>query len=298
MKLKKYLKEKKKSELLEEEWKGIIYSIYERKEAIEIEKKIESFINKENDKKKLEMIKNYKNSRIINNKYNKYNNYNIVNNNNNSFYLNTINSFNNGINNSLSTPNNTSYMNTINNIGNVKLSRVEKYNMLLFQDDKNILFLDFIKIVLDNHIRFRDKQLKNFVDIFKSVDTNKDGVINEEEFGELIRKMKIFKGGEIENKILQFLEKIDPFDNQKITFSECISFFSGEIIKDIDINGNEKEISILEKICFNMEKKENGNIKVDNNNEKEEMENNINMNNNYLNNNINKQENNNNNEEM
>ena len=299
--IKKIFERKKKSELLEEEWKGIIYSIYERKEAIEIEKKIESFINKENDKKKLEMIKNYKNSRIINNKYNKYNNYNIVNNNNNSFYLNTINSFNNGINNSLSTPNNTSYMNTINNIGNVKLSRVEKYNMLLFQDDKNILFLDFIKIVLDNHIRFRDKQLKNFVDIFKSVDTNKDGVINEEEFGELIRKMKIFKGGEIENKILQFLEKIDPFDNQKITFSECISFFSGEIIKDIDINGNEKEISILEKICFNMEKKENGNLKADNNNEfneKEEMENNINMNNNYLNNNINRQENNNNNEEM
>jgi hypothetical protein len=248
--IKKLFEKKKKSELFEEEWKGIIYSIYENGEAVEIEKKIEAFINKENEKKKLEMIKNYKISRIINNKSNKYNNANLINNNfNNSFYLNTINSSNNVINNSLSSPNNPSYMNTINNMGNVKLSRVEKYNMILFKDDKNILFPDFLKIVLDNHIRFRDKQLKKFVDIFKSVDTNKDGVINEEEFGELIRKMKLFKGDEIENKILQFLEKIDPFDNQKFTFSECISFFSGEIIKDIDINGNEKEIH-SEKVNF------------------------------------------------
>ena len=33
-----------------EEWKGIIYTIYEKEEAEEIEKKIENFINKENEK--------------------------------------------------------------------------------------------------------------------------------------------------------------------------------------------------------------------------------------------------------
>ena len=186
-------------------------------------------------------------------------------------------------------------MKTINNPTNInnKLSRVEKYNMLLFPDEKNILFSDFIKIVLDNHIRFRDKQLKNFVDIFKSVDTNKDGIINEEEFTELVQRMKIFKEDEVENKIFQFLEKIDPFDNQRITFSECVSFFSGEIIKDNDINGNEKEISILEKVCFNDDKNKNGNIHPNNNeyNENEQTENSMQMNNN---NNINKSENNNN----
>ena len=186
-------------------------------------------------------------------------------------------------------------MKTINNPTNInnKLSRVEKYNMLLFPDEKNILFSDFIKIVLDNHIRFRDKKLKNFVDIFKSVDTNKDGIINEEEFTELVQRMKIFKEDEVENKIFQFLEKIDPFDNQRITFSECVSFFSGEIIKDNDINGNEKEISILEKVCFNDDKNRNGNIHPNNNeyNENEQTENSMQMTNN---NNINKSENNNN----
>ena len=178
-------------------------------------------------------------------------------------------------------------MKTINNPNNVntKMSRVEKYNMLLFPDERNILYSDFIKIVLDNHIRFRDKQLKNFVELFKSVDTNRDGIINEEEFGELIQRMKIFKEDDVENKIFQFLEIIDPFDNQKITFSECVSFFSGEIIQDIDINGNEKEISILEKVCFNDDKNTNGNINEHNENEPVNIINSKNNNNKVENNN-------------
>ena len=289
--IKKIFERKKKSELFEEEWKGIIFSIYEKKEAEEIGKKIDNFITKENEKRKIEMFKQYKESRI--NKKNKYSQYiNTSNNNINtniSYNLNTINSFNNGINSATSPTNlsNLSYMNTINSPSNNKLTRIEKYNMLLFPDEKNILFSDFIKIVLDNHVRFRDKQLKNFVELFKSVDTNKDGIINEEEFSELIQRMNIFKDDEIENKIFLFLEKIDPFDHQKITFSECVSFFSGEIIKDKDMKGNEKEISVLEKICFNGNKED---INYNEIPENESKENNINVINNT---NANKVENNN-----
>ena len=252
----KIFEKKKKSELFEEEWKGIIYSIYEKEEAKEMENKIINFINKEMQRKKIEMFKKYKNSRM-NNK-SKCNN-NIENN-----YLNTINSLNNCKNNT--------YMNTIGNFNsNNKLSRGEKYNMLLFPEDKVILYDDFIKIVLDNHIRFRDKQLKNFVELFKSVDTDKDGVINEEQFSELIQKMKIFKKEEVENKIFHFLEKIDPFDNQKFTFSECISFFSSEMIKEKD--GNENEISILEKVCLNEEKNNNDTKENEDYEEKKQKEN-------------------------
>ena len=291
----KIFERKKKSELFEEEWKGIIFSIYEKNEAEEIERKIDNFINKENEKKKLEMFKNYKDSRI-NNKRNKNNNFintnhNNNNNINNSNILNTINSFNNGVNISSASPHNLTYMNTINNPVNTKMTRIEKYNMLLFPDERNILFPDFIKIVLDNHIRFRDKQLKNFVEIFKAVDTNRDGIISEEEFTELIQRMKIFKDDEIESKIFQYLERIDPFDNQKITFSECVSFFSEEIIVDKDMNGNEKEISILEKVCFNGEENENGHRTNHINNkelkDREQVEKSVN-----INNSINKTENN------
>ena len=259
--IKNIFEKKKKSELFEEEWKGIIYSIYEKGEAEEIENKIINFINKENQRKKIEMFKKYKDSRDNNNK-NKYNN---IENSKNNYYMNTINSIN-----SFQNKANNTYMNTIGNVNsNNKLSRVEKYNILLFSEDKNILYSDFIKIVLDNHIRFRDKQLKKFVELFKSVDTNKDGVINEEQFSELVQKMKIFKEDEVENKIFQFLEKIDPFDNQKFTFSECISFFSSEMIKEND--ENDKEISILEKVCLNEKEKnnknENNEINENNNNE-------------------------------
>ena len=209
------------------------------------------------------MLAKYKNSRIVKKNNNKYN-FNS-NTGNNSYYLNTINSVNNSTNLHNKASNNSSYMNSFENINNNKLTRIEKYNMLLVPEERNILYTDFIKIVLDNHIRFRDKQLMNFVKLFKSVDTDKDGIINEEEFTELIQKMKIFKEEEVENRIIQYLGKIDPFDNQKITFSECVSFFSNEIITDNDINGNEKEISILEKVCFNTNLNGKINNEVNNN---------------------------------
>jgi len=200
------------------------------------------------------MFKKYKDSRM-NNKY--------VENTKNNYYINTINTINSYQNNT-----NNTYLNTIGTINsNNKLSRVEKYNILLFSEDKNILYPDFIKIVLDNHIRFRDKQLKKFVDLFKSVDTNKDGIINEEQFSELVKKMEIFKEDEVENKIFQFLEKIDPFDSQKFTFSECISFFSAEMIKGSD--DNNKEISILEKVCLDEKENNNGNNGINENNNNE-----------------------------
>jgi len=274
--IKNIFEHKKKSELFEEEWKGIIYSIYEKEEAGEIEKKLENFINKENEKKKIDLFNKYKNSRM-NNKQNKYNNNYTGNNNNN---LNTINTVNNNITSSNFVNQNISYMQTIGNTNNNKLSRMEKYNTLLFPEEKNILYNDFIKIVLDNHIRFRDKQLKNFIELFKSVDTNRDGIINEEEFTELVQRMKIFKEDEVQSKIFEYLEKIDPFDNQKFTFSECITFFSGQTINDVDINGNEKEITVLEKICFNENENKNDENIEDNNNNKE-------INDNDLNNNIN-----------
>ena len=192
------------------------------------------------------MLTKYKNSRLGH-----QSNMNYITN-NNSYYLNTINSVNNmAYNNSVSNINNLnnsanySYMNTFGNMSN-KLSRMEKYNLFYFTDEKNILYSSFMKIILDNHIR-----------------------INEDEFSELIQRMKIFKEDEIENVIFQYLEKIDPYDYQKFTFSECINFFSSEFIPDKDINGEEKEISVLEKVCFKENQDRNGNNLINNQNQNE-----------------------------
>ena len=246
---------KKKSELNEEEWKGIIYTIYEKKEAEEIQKKIENFIFKENNLKKSEIFQNYKNANMA--IYDKYNSDIHNNTNNNSdkndtkIYMNTISSFNGlsniSINNIISPKTTISQRNNLNN----KMTRTEKYNMFLIPENKNIMYNDFLRIVLNSHIRFRDRQLKNYVQLFQSVDTDRDGILNEEEFNELVQKMGIFSEEGIEGKILYFLEKIDPFDNQKITFSESVSFFAGEAFLENDDNKFGNEISILEKICFN-----------------------------------------------
>ena len=246
---------KKKSELNEEEWKGIIYTIYEKKEAEEIQKKIENFIFKENNLKKSEIFQNYKNANMA--IYDKYNSdiHNYTNNNSDKndtkIYMNTISSFNGlsniSINNIISPKTTISQRNNLNN----KMTRIEKYNMFLIPENKNIMYNDFLRIVLNSHIRFRDRQLKNYVQLFQNVDTDRDGILNEEEFNELVQKMGIFSEEGIEGKILYFLEKIDPFDNQKITFSESVSFFAGEAFLENDDNKFGNEISILEKICFN-----------------------------------------------
>ena len=106
--------------------------------------------------------------------------------------------------------------------------------------------------------------------------------------------MKIFKEDGVENVIFQYLEKLDPFDNQKFTFSECINFFSSEFIEDKNLNGEEREISVLEKVCFPDTPDKNGNNVNDNdkiielgidsnNNINEENENNIETNSNNKN---------------
>ena len=76
-------------------------------------------------------------------------------------------------------------------------------------------------------------------------------MINEEEFSELVRSFQIYNEDEIDDKIFNFLSKIDVFDNQKITFSECISFFQTEPIGiENNNNFNKDEETILERICF------------------------------------------------
>ena len=56
---------------------------------------------------------------------------------------------------------------------------------------------------------------------------------------------------------------IDPFNNKKITFSECVSLFSMEIIDEgnnnnfnnnnNNNNNNEHQMSLLDKICMSNE---------------------------------------------
>ena len=233
----KMFKKKKNEELIEEEWKGIIYYIYEIEQAKELENKVQSFIIK-----KFTYMKEHIGVGVMSTR--------------NSSVNSSMKEFNNcgsgsGGNTSISGINSNN-----NNPSNTKMTREEKRNLISIKNTNCILYNDFIKLVLDYHIHLRDKQLRNFIVLFRAVDVDKNGVINENEFATLIRKLNIYDTTIIDDVIYSFLSKIDPFENQKITFSECISLFSTE---HVNKTGNALPLSddanavitLLEKVCNN-----------------------------------------------
>jgi Ca2+-binding EF-hand superfamily protein len=106
-----------------------------------------------------------------------------------------------------------------------KLTREELINLSRQKEEFKISYKDFSKILLDYQIKTRDKYLKNFVCLFKKCDTDNNGIINEEEFVNLMAITGIY-GEHLEENSLRFLTVIDPYNNKQITFSECVSLFS------------------------------------------------------------------------
>lgn len=107
----------------------------------------------------------------------------------------------------------------------------------------NMYYNDFTMILLDFQIRLRDKYLLNFIKIFRSVDSNNDGLVDENEFKELIIKFDIFTTEKIDDTFDHLITLVDPFNTKKITFSDCISILSNEKFDD--------EMSLMDKIALN-----------------------------------------------
>ena len=162
-----------------------------------------------------------------------------------------------------------------------KLTREELFNISKLKDELNIPYKEFLRLLCVYQIKNRDKYLKNFVILFRKYDTDLDGILNENEFIGLINDIPYCKNN-ADEYIFKFLSIIDPFNNKKITFSECISLFSMEIIED----NNDQE---------NKENEENNKENTDKNRNKDKNNNNMNTNTNESkkNNPINNNENNN-----
>ena len=209
--IKKMLEKKKDGILTEEEWKGIVYYIYTNDDAQVIENKIASFINKN---------KNVGNNftDVVSTHSNLFTNQNVL--------------------------------NTVGNSKNVnkKLTREEIFNLNKLNEEMNINFKDFLKLVSDYQIKSREKYLKNFVKLFRKFDVDSDGILNENEFINLIKNIPYCQNN-IDEFTFKFLSIIDPFNNKKITFSECVSLFSMEIINENN-NNNNNQMSLLDKICM------------------------------------------------
>jgi Ca2+-binding EF-hand superfamily protein len=128
-----------------------------------------------------------------------------------------------------------------------KLTREEIIQLSKMKEEYNIPLKDLVKILHEFQIKLREKYLKNFVALFKSVDKDNNGIINEEEFVTLLYNMNIF-GDQLKIKIVELLTQIDPFNNKQITFSECVNLFSNTPYSpDGSSNSNS---SILDRICL------------------------------------------------
>jgi hypothetical protein len=129
-----------------------------------------------------------------------------------------------------------------------KLTREEIIQLSKVKDEFNIPLKDLIKILHEFQIKSREKYLKNFVLLFKNVDKDNNGIINEEEFVSLLYNMNIF-GEQIKIKIVELLTQIDPYNNKQITFSECVNLFSNTPFYP-DGSSNYSG-SILDRVCLN-----------------------------------------------
>jgi len=147
------------------------------------------------------------------------------------------------------------------------------------QNECNFIQYDFLlDICLEYQIKMHIRYLKPFVKLFQSIDEDRDGVLNEEQFIDLVKNLNIFGEDNIEQVIDEFLNNIDPYRNNHITFSDIVDLLS-------KINYDESQ-TILDKFCLkdnnntmNNNNNMNNNLKNDNNNDNNDKNNGNNVNN-------------------
>lgn len=139
------------------------------------------------------------------------------------------------------------------NVGNKKLTREELQNLSKIKEEFKITYSDFMKCVLDFQIRLRDKYLKNFTNLFRTIDRDNNGIVNEEEFVDLINLMNVYPKSSFAENCNRLLNTVDPFNNKQITYTECVNLFADEVCSTLqpDETGNKYvNINVLDKISM------------------------------------------------
>merc|ERR1711998_210218 len=95
------------------------------------------------------------------------------------------------------------------------------------KDKGKIMYEDFLKILLDFQLKGHEKFLLKFMKLFRQFDKDKNGVVNEEEFRQLIIATDPNKS---DGEIQDLLNLVDPHNNQQISFSECVNFLSTDLV--------------------------------------------------------------------
>ena len=104
--------------------------------------------------------------------------------------------------------------------------------------------------MLDYQLKGHEKFLEKFLGLYRELDLDKDAILDEYQFRELIASMEIDM---TKDDIVRLLQIVDPFNHQKITFSDCVNLFSS--VRDIQEHvpltySPEKLVSVLQKLSL------------------------------------------------
>ena len=98
-----------------------------------------------------------------------------------------------------------------------------------------------MKVILDFQLQEHEKFLSQFNNLFKEVDSDHNGVINEEQFRTLILGMDMVIHSDNEADIKKLLEIIDPHGNNHMTYSEVVQLLSSQLVPSSSERNEESE---------------------------------------------------------
>ena len=130
-----------------------------------------------------------------------------------------------------------------NPIKNNKFTR-RRGSMLAMQEEQRSLansgripYRVFLKVLLDFQLKGHDKFLSRFRRLFRDVDADRNGVLNEDEFRQFVLKVDPNKSlGEMD----EILATVDPWNNQNITFSEAVGVLSADLVAMMTVGSHAK----------------------------------------------------------
>jgi hypothetical protein len=141
-------------------------------------------------------------------------------------------------------------LNSINNKENRfynKLSRIELNQKLLEKENElnSISFDELVNIFHELEINKKENYVRPFVYAFKKIDEDSDGIINENQFINLVKDLNILEEKNFDNLLNELLNLIDPYGYKKFIFTDCVEVFSSYNIRNKNIfdiiNSKEKE---------------------------------------------------------
>ena len=92
-----------------------------------------------------------------------------------------------------------------------------------------LAYSDFCKILLDFQLSGHEKFLRRFVTLFRRSDTDRNGIVDEDEFKTVVSGV-IGDAADKNDEMVEILNTCDPYDNKRVTFSQAVTALSGHLV--------------------------------------------------------------------